>query len=150
MMILKWFVMASSPMTSGQLSSRSCRPWTAAGVAPGPAIGQRWEGIAWRYRTGSPWRDLPDQFGPWQTVWKRHYRWSHDGTYQKIFDVVRSAGLLAISASDDLDRFLSVDSTIVRAHHHAAGARKGGAVPEDLSTTPNETGGPVELHESAT
>lgn len=121
---------------------RRGRPWACHRTAL--------EGIAWRYRTGSPWRVLPDEFGPWQTVWKRHYRWSHDGTYQKIFDVVRSAGLLAVSASDDLDRFLSVDSTIVRAHHHAAGARKGGAVPEDLSTTPNATGGPVELHESAT
>ncbi|MGL5867316.1 MAG: transposase, partial [Dermatophilaceae bacterium] len=34
------------------------------------------EGICWRYRTGSPWRDVPEVFGPWQTVWKRHFRWS--------------------------------------------------------------------------
>ena len=49
--------------------------------------GQRWsdhrmilEGVAWRYRVGAPWRDLPSEFGPWQTVWKRHHRWSLDGT----------------------------------------------------------------------
>jgi putative transposase len=40
------------------------------------------EGIVWRFRTGSPWRDLPADFGPWQTVWKRHHRWSLDGTYE--------------------------------------------------------------------
>lgn len=107
------------------------------------------EGIAWRYRTGSPWRDLPDQFGPWQTVWKRHYRWSHDGTYQKIFDAARSAGLLAVTASDDLDRILSVDSTVVRAHQHAAGARRTGTVREELSCTEDDTGGGAELHETA-
>src|ERR1700746_630636 len=43
------------------------------------------EGIAWRFRTGSPWRDLPADFGPWQTVWKRHHRWSLDGTYDAMF-----------------------------------------------------------------
>jgi len=43
------------------------------------------EGIAWRFRTGSPWRDLPADFGPWQTVWKRHHRWSLDGTYDEMF-----------------------------------------------------------------
>lgn len=43
------------------------------------------EGIAWRFRTGSPWRDLPADFGPWQTVWKRHHRWSLDGTYEAMF-----------------------------------------------------------------
>ncbi len=53
-------------------------------------------------------------------------------------------------ASDDLERFVPIDSTIVRAHHHAAGARKGGVVPEDLSTIPNATGGPVERRENAT
>ena len=49
---------------------------------------QMLEGISWRYRTGSPWRDLPADFGPWQTVWKRHFRWSTDGTYQQIMDAV--------------------------------------------------------------
>ena len=42
------------------------------------------EGIIFRYRTGTPWRDLPEIFGPWQTVWKRHYRFSTDGTWDKI------------------------------------------------------------------
>ena len=51
--------------------------------------------------------------------------------------------------SDDLDRILSVDSTVVRAHHHAAGARKTSVTPEVLSTTTTDTGGWVELHETA-
>src|SRR3954471_18825093 len=42
------------------------------------------EAIAWRYRTGSPWRDLPQEFGPWQTAWKRHDRWSGDGTWERL------------------------------------------------------------------
>jgi transposase len=122
-------------------AGRCGRPWTSHRRAM--------EGIAWRYRTGSPWRDLPDDFGPWQTVWKRHYRWSQDGTYQKIFDAARGAGLLGDHADGELRQVLSVDSTIVRAHHHAAGARKHGAAVEHTGTAPADTGGTVELHESA-
>lgn len=52
---------------------------------------QALEAIIWRYRTGCPWRDLPAEFGPWQTLWKRHRRWSADGVYQRILDrVLRS------------------------------------------------------------
>ena len=79
------------------------RPWTDHRRAL--------EGIAWRYRTGSPWRDLPVEFGPWQTVWERHFRWSQDGTYQRIFDEVHLAGLLRQSVDPDLEQLLSVDST---------------------------------------
>jgi putative transposase len=76
------------------------------------------EAIAWRFRTGAPWRDVPTEFGPWQTLWKRHRRWSTDGTYQEIF-----AHVLAARAADGtLDWLVSADSTIVRAHQHAAGA----------------------------
>lgn len=78
------------------------------------------EGIAWRFRTGSPWRDLPSEFGAHQSVWERHRRWSTDGTYAAMFAAVKA------SASDE-DRQLmgtiSVDSTSIRAHQHAAGAR---------------------------
>lgn len=42
------------------------------------------EAVIWRFRTGSPWRDLPAEFGPWQTVWKRHARFSSDGTWDRI------------------------------------------------------------------
>jgi AcrR family transcriptional regulator len=52
---------------------------------------QTLEAILWRYRTGCPWRDLPPEFGPWQTLWKRHRRWSTDGVYQRILErLIRS------------------------------------------------------------
>ena len=96
------------------------------------------EGIAWRFRTGSPWRDLPADFGPWQTVWKRHHRWSLDGTYDKMFVQVAAVFGFDAEMAEDIEKLLSVDSTNVRAHQHSAGAR---------SDTLN-TGGTVELQES--
>ncbi|GIG20057.1 hypothetical protein Cch01nite_07810 [Cellulomonas chitinilytica] len=90
------------------------------------------EAIIWRYRTGVPWRDLPVEFGPWQTIWKRHARFSKDGTWDKIL-----AALLAqADARGLIDWAVSVDSTINRAHQHA-------------TTLPRDTGGAVESHESA-
>ena len=96
------------------------------------------EGVVWRYRTGSPWRDLPVQFGAWQSVWERHRRWSADGTYAAMFAAVREC-----AACEQLDAaaLLSIDSTSVRAHQHAAGARF-----HEFST---HTGGSVELQGSA-
>lgn len=95
------------------------------------------EGIAWRFRTGSPWRDLPEEFGPWQTVWKRHHRFCVDGTYQRIFDEVRSRH--GVDYLDDLAQLLSIDSTVVRAHQHAAGAPK--TPGQALATATGRTGG---------
>lgn len=107
------------------------------------------EGICWRYRTGSPWRDVPQEFGPWQTVWKRHFLWSTDGTYQQIMDAVQEAGLLDEAAGEDVERLLAADSTVVRAHQHAAGARHDSVTPEQAATEPSgRTGGWAELHES--
>lgn len=98
------------------------------------------EGIAWRFRTGTAWRDLPEAFGPWQTVWKRHHRFSIDGTYQRMFDAVRSS--YGIDARDDLARLLSIDSTVVRAHQHAAGAPT--TPGRDLAAATGGTGGGTE------
>jgi len=73
------------------------------------------EGIAYRFRTGVAWRDLPLSFGPWQTLWKRHRRFSADGTWDRIH-----ARLLAeADAAGQVDWTVSVDSTINRAHQHA-------------------------------
>ena len=81
------------------------------------------EGISWRCRTGSPWRDLPTEFGPWQTVWKRHFRWSTDGTFQRILAAVTAAGQVDTAAHAGLQELMSVHSTVVRAHQPSAGAR---------------------------
>jgi transposase len=112
--------------------------------------GKRWAdhrrimaGIVWRFRVGAPWRDLPRDFGPWQTVWKRHYRWSTDGTYARMFLAVQQAFGSSSSAADPLVSVISVDSTSIRAHQHAAGART------DVLTGVTSTGGAVELHDSA-
>lgn len=78
------------------------------------------EGIAWRFRTGSPWRDLPADFGAWQSVWERHRRWSTDGTYAQMFAQVRVDG---DRGGEDLVELISIDSTSVRVHQHAAGGR---------------------------
>jgi transposase len=74
------------------------------------------EGIAYRYRTGIPWRDLPrDRFGPWQTVWKRHRRYAGDGTWDRVLAQV----LAEADAVGKIDWSVSVDATIARAHQHA-------------------------------
>ena len=93
------------------------------------------EGIIYRYRTGIPWRDLPrEQFGPWQTVWKRHRRFAGDGTW----DQVLAALLAQADAAGLVDWTVSVDSTINRAHQHATNTTR----PE------NDTGGASESQES--
>ena len=75
------------------------------------------EGVLWIVRTGSPWRDLPGVFGDWNSVFRRFSRWSEAGVWWRIFDAM----------ADDPDfEYLIVDSTVVRAHQHAAGAQKGG------------------------
>ena len=74
------------------------------------------EGVLWIVRTGSPWRDLPETFGEWNSVFRRFSRWSAKGVWQRIFTAM----------SDDPDfEYLIVDSTIVRAHQHASGAKGG-------------------------
>ena len=74
------------------------------------------EGILWIVRTGSPWRDLPDAFGEWNSVFRRFSRWSRKGVWQRIFE--------AMSKDSDFE-YLIIDSTIVRAHQHASGAKGG-------------------------
>ena len=74
------------------------------------------EGVLWIVRTGSPWRDLPEAFGEWDSVFRRFSRWSEKGVWQRNFEAM----------SDDPDfEYLIVDSTIVRAHQHASGAKGG-------------------------
>ncbi|MFE9137722.1 IS5 family transposase [Streptomyces sp. NPDC007355] len=90
--------------------------------------GRRWarrkllDGIWWRVRTGAPWRDLPSEYGPWQTVYGLFRRWQRDGTWPEL--------LTRLQARADADGLIAwevnVDSTICRAHQHAAGARRDG------------------------
>jgi len=76
------------------------------------------EAILYRYRTGVPWRDLPERFGDWKAVHTRFSRWAASGVWARVF--------AALSAAAD-NEYALLDATIVRAHQHRAGARKKGA-----------------------
>lgn len=89
------------------------------------------EGIIYRYRCGIAWRDVPAEFGPWQTIWKRHRRYSGDGTWDTILAALLTMG----DARGEVDWSVSVDSTVNRAHQHG-------------TNLPRITGGLLELHES--
>jgi transposase len=100
-----------------------------------PRQGHRWndhrtviDGILFRIRTGCPWRDLPPGFGNWKSVYGRHRRWSLDGTWEQILDALRAG----CDEAEGKGWALSADSTVVRAHQHAAGARR--VLPAELAT----------------
>jgi transposase len=81
------------------------------------------DGIRWRTRTGSPWRDVPPCYGPWQSVYDLFRRWQRDGTWQALVTALQALADAAGHVSWDV----SVDSATARAHQHAAGARKDSA-----------------------
>lgn len=118
-----------------------------------PVRGRRWadhrrplEAIAWKYRTCSPWRDLPKELGSFKTAHKRLIRWAVDGTWARILAAV----LATADADDDVEWTVSVDSTICRAHHHAAGAVRKGAArrsePDDHALGRSRGGLSTKIH----
>ncbi|SDP96898.1 Putative transposase of IS4/5 family [Actinopolyspora xinjiangensis] len=92
-----------------------------------PVHGHQWNdhrrtinGTLWRVRTGTPWRDLPKRYGNWKSVYDRHRRWSVDGMWDRIAEALR----IDADTGEALDvPTIGVDSSSVRAHQHAAGAR---------------------------
>ena len=86
-------------------------------------------GILWIDRTGAPWRDLPERYGPWSTVASRFYRWQKAGVWQSILAALQQQ----TDAAGQLDWSKHyVDSTMIRAHQHAAGAKGGDPNQEAL------------------
>lgn len=81
--------------------------------------------MLWRLRTGAPWRDLPSRYGPWQTVYRRFAQWEKDGVWAKLLEEVQ----VRDDAVGTVEWTVSIDSTVARAHQHAAGARKKGMRP---------------------
>ena len=77
-------------------------------------------GILWILRTGAPWRDLPQRYGPHQTCYDRFVRWRRSGLWKRVLQAVQGKADAAGEVDWDL---ASVDATVVRAHQHAAGAR---------------------------
>jgi transposase len=74
-------------------------------------------GMFWILRSGAPWRDLPERYGPWKTVYNRFNRWAKAGVFETVFQT--------LVAHEPIDETLMIDSTIVRAHQQAAGAKGG-------------------------
>jgi transposase len=81
------------------------------------------DGILWILRTGAPWRDLPEEYGPWGTVWDLFDTWNHDGTLSEIVHRLQAAKVDVGEIDEDL---WCVDGTIVRAARCAAGGGKKG------------------------
>jgi len=81
------------------------------------------EAVLYRYRAGIPWRDLPARFGDWKNVHRRHSRWSNTAVWVRVFS--------HLSADQD-NEYAMIDATIVRAHQHSAGYKKGAPLKKRL------------------
>lgn len=104
------------------------------------------EAVLYRYRAGIPWRDLPERFGDFRAVHLRHSRWSSSGVWKRVFDA------LAQYADNE---YAMIDSTIVRAHQHSAGAKRGvpqatgrsrGGLSTKIHATVDALGNPTRFH----
>jgi transposase len=88
-------------------------------------------GLLWRLRTGCPWRDIPDRYGPWSTIYDRFRRWSRDGTLDRILEALQ----VRLDQAGQIDwELFCIDGTSIRASRAAAGAGKRGA-PRNRPTT---------------
>jgi transposase len=91
-------------------------PGRAGSVGVTAADNRRFiEAVLFRYRAGIPWRDLPERFGDWKNTHRRFSRWAKSGVWQLVFRHL---------AEDADNEYAMIDSTIVRAHQHSAGAQK--------------------------
>ncbi|MBR7839769.1 transposase [Actinospica durhamensis] len=110
--------MARGDLTDAQWESiRRYVPVSPLGRLP-RNLRKQIDGVNWRFRTGSPWRDVPERYGRWATVYDLHRRYCENGTWLAIL-----LGILADAEEiGEIDWFVSVDSTTVRAHQHASGA----------------------------
>ncbi len=81
------------------------------------------EAVLYRYRAGIPWRDLPERFGHYRKIHTRFRRWAKTGVWERVFQAL---------AEDADNEYAMIDSTIVRAHQHSAGAKGGMPTPKPL------------------
>jgi transposase len=101
-------------------------------------VREQFNGILWRFRTGSGWRDVPERYGPWSTVYSRFNAWARSGVFQTLMEA-----LIAEAASRGQVglELVSVDSTIVRAHHESAGLAVAGETLDALEQALTEEKG---------
>jgi transposase len=85
---------------------------------PVPDLRSYFDAVMWRFRTGSPWRDVPRRYGSWSTIYDRFRLWATTGVFEQVMDAMLAEA--ARRGQVDLS-LVSVDSTVARAHQHAAG-----------------------------
>jgi transposase len=96
--------------------------------------------ILWKLRTGAPWRDLPDRYGPWKTAHERLRVWTADGTWERILDHV----IVKDDSVGNVEWTISIDSSSIRAHQHSARGPE-----KDIPWVWRSSGGVDETLESA-
>jgi transposase len=89
------------------------------------------DAVLWIGKTGAPWRDLPERFGDWNKTWRRFARWARNGVWKAVFDALQDPDL----------EWLILDSTTIRAHPHAAGAKKTRTGPAARTSRPSDAAG---------
>ncbi|GAB2836782.1 hypothetical protein GCM10027073_74420 [Streptomyces chlorus] len=129
-------------MTRGDLTDAEWElfePHLPLGVSgPIPDLRKQLNAVMWRFRTGSPWRDIPERYGSWSTVYGRFQQWALAGTFETLME--RMIAEAARRGQADLD-LVSVDSTVARAHHHAAGMAVDPELLEELVKAAEEEKG---------
>lgn len=112
-------------------------PVAATGPLP-RRVRDQFNGVLWRFRTGSGWRDVPDRYGPWSTVYSRFSNWAKAGVFQDLMDALIAEAAARGQVGVEL---VSVDSTVVRAHHESAGLAVAGETLDALEQALTEEKG---------
>lgn len=112
-------------------------PVAATGPLP-RRVRDQFNGVLWRFRTGSGWRDVPDRYGPWSTIYSRFSAWAKAGVFQDLMDALIAEAAARGQVGLEL---VSVDSTIVRAHHDSAGMAVAGETLDALEQALTEEKG---------
>jgi transposase len=112
-------------------------PVAATGPLP-RRVRDQFNGVLWRFRTGSGWRDVPERYGPWSTIYSRFNSWAKTGVFQDLMDALIAEAAARGQVGLEL---VSVDSTIVRAHQESAGLAVAGETLDALEQALTEEKG---------
>lgn len=114
---------------------------------PIPDLRRQFNAVMWRFRTGSPWRDVPAEYGSWSTIYDRFRAWALQGVFARLMEEM--IAVAAARGQVDLE-LVSVDSTVARAHHHAVGMRVDAELLAELEKAAEEEKGVRERHKHRT